>query len=70
MAIHFALESTALQLLRESGLSDKNVKRVVLTFEVGDVAELAVTYLATDKVGSAIGEIAKQFTFVEKDDMK
>jgi hypothetical protein len=55
MAINFALENTALQLLRESGLSDKNVKKVVLTFEAGDIAELTVTYLLTDRADSVIG---------------
>jgi hypothetical protein len=70
MAINFALENTALQLLRESGLSDKNVKKVVLTFEAGDIAELVVTYSATDRVGPVLCEMTKQYDFVEKDDYK
>jgi hypothetical protein len=70
MAINFALENTALQLLRESGLSDKNVKKVVLTFEAGNIAELTVTYLLTDRADSVIGEMTKQYDFVEKDDYK
>jgi hypothetical protein len=70
MATNFALENTALRLLRESGLSDKNVKKVVLTFEAGDIAELTITYSATDRVGPVLCEMTKRYSFVEKDDYK